>query len=148
MLQLHIAPYSNLVNQMRPMQWCLLVAVFAAISFFIISYHTLKRCGICFILGIQSHVVATPTSSDLTIAIGSSQLLCKLKKKDAVIAAVEGPSSSFSSSSDHHLSLSLSEILQPKLPRPKRCIYITEISLSLTATAPSHENCKSKFADR
>jgi hypothetical protein len=74
MLQLHIAPYSNLdlqadykigrklhsrkfialVNQMRPMQWCLLVAVFAAISFFIISYRTLKRCGICFILGIQS----------------------------------------------------------------------------------------------
>jgi hypothetical protein len=44
----------NLVNQMRPMQWCLLVAVFAAISFFIISYRTLKRCGICFILGIQS----------------------------------------------------------------------------------------------
>jgi hypothetical protein len=44
----------NLVNQMRPMQWCLLVAVFAAISFFIISYHTPKGGGICFILGIQS----------------------------------------------------------------------------------------------
>jgi hypothetical protein len=44
----------NLVNQMRPMQWCLLVAVFAAISFFIISYRTLERGGICFILGIQS----------------------------------------------------------------------------------------------
>jgi len=71
----------NLVNQMRPMQWCLLVAVFAAISFFTISYRTLKRGRICFILGIQSHVVVTPTSSDLTIAIGSSQLLCKMKKK-------------------------------------------------------------------
>jgi hypothetical protein len=44
----------NLVNQMRPMQWCLLVAVFAAISFFTISYRTLKRGRICFILGIQS----------------------------------------------------------------------------------------------
>jgi hypothetical protein len=42
----------------------------------------------------------------LTIAIGSSQLLCKPKKKDAVIAAIEGSSSSVSSSSYHHLSLS------------------------------------------
>jgi hypothetical protein len=72
----------------------------------------------------------------------------KWRKKDAVIAAIEGPSSSFSSSSYHHLSLSLSQILQPKLPRPKRRIYLTEISLSVTAPAPSHENCKSKFADR
>jgi hypothetical protein len=31
-----------------------------------------------------------------------------MKKKDAVIAAIEGPSSSFSSSSYHYLSLSLS----------------------------------------
>jgi hypothetical protein len=60
------------------------------------------------ICGEEYHVVATPTSSDLTIAIGISQLLCKMKKKDAVIAAIEGPSSSFSSSSYHHLPLSLS----------------------------------------
>jgi hypothetical protein len=90
------------------------------------------------ICGEEYHVVATPTSSDLTIAIGVSQLLCKMKKKDAVIAAIEGPSSSFSSSSYHHLPLSLSISLSLK-PSNRNSRDPRDVYISLRFLFPSQQ---------